>query len=189
MTETAEVALNFSPFHTVLWNGFDQMFEFAPSQPFLFLANGDEFQSTLTEAILLSPEVCELLRSNPLSTAFEFPKGSIKSEDLGLFLDFVRSRDFLRLPRDRALSFLSISERLGNESLSLSLLSSLNLNLNSSSTATSPSGGESAPSAAKSAPFSVATIEECAAQFFSCSIDQLRCLDRRTLHRIPIVHF
>jgi hypothetical protein len=178
-SQMGDVTLDFSPFHAAMLDGLDRVFKFLPAGPFRFTANGEDFETTQAEALALSPKVCEHLRSTPLNAVFEFPSGSIESNHFRLFLEFVRSRDCASLPRDRALMFLSISERVGNESLSLALLSSLNSDSISTSTI-----GSGPNSAVKNGPLSVANIDCCASQFFLYSIDQLQCLDGRTLHRL-----
>jgi hypothetical protein len=155
------------------------MLEFCPSRPFVFTVNGEEFPTTLAEAILLSPKVCEFQRSNPQSSGFDFASGSIDATDFGSFVEFVGCRALARIGRARALSFISISEQLGNESLTLALLSSLNIELNSMMT------GESVVSERDpNIGVSIATIDRCASEFFLYSKDEIRCLDGRTLHRL-----
>jgi hypothetical protein len=58
-----------------------------------FVVNGEKHASTVAEAISLSQMIHESLLSNPLGTAFSFPRASVKSADFGHFLDFARSRD------------------------------------------------------------------------------------------------
>jgi hypothetical protein len=62
-----------------------------------------------------------------LGSGFNCASDAIDARDFGFFVEFVRCRSFAGLARARALSFLSISEQLGNESLTLALLSSLNI--------------------------------------------------------------
>jgi hypothetical protein len=87
------------------------------------------------------------------------------------------------IPRDRALSFISISGQLGNDQLALALLSLLNSDSSVSLTA-QPSHGlpESAPQ--RPGVFGSGTVDRCASQFYSYSIDELRFLDGQTLHRL-----
>jgi hypothetical protein len=99
------------------------------------------------------------------------------------FLHFVRSRDPVAIPHDRILSFISISGHLGNERLALVLLSSLK------SDSSVPSQSQSLPSSTRAAVqpktvFDSATVDRCASKFYSYSIDELRFLDRQTLHRL-----
>jgi hypothetical protein len=97
---------------------------------------------------------------------FEFPRNSVSSSDFIDFLQFVRSRDCVNIPRDRVLSFISISDQLGNDRLSLALLSSLK------------------PDSSKLLSFDFAETDQCASKFYSYSIDELRFLDHETLHRL-----
>jgi hypothetical protein len=86
MSNTPEVQITFSPFHAVLNDGFDRMIEFVPSTPFTFTSHDDDFGTTLSEAILVSPKVSESVQSNPLKNSFEFAEGSIQMTDLGFSL-------------------------------------------------------------------------------------------------------
>jgi hypothetical protein len=179
METAADVQLNLSPFHTVLRNGFERMLELCPSKPFVFTMNGEEFPTTLAEAILLSPKVCELQRSNPQNSGFYFASGSIQAKDFGFFVEFVHCLAFAGLGRARALSFISISEQLGNESRRFALLSSLNIESNSSLTRAPVVSGGGA-----NIGVSIATIERSASELFLYSNNEVRCLDGRTLHRL-----
>jgi hypothetical protein len=140
--------------------------------------NGEKHESTVAEAISLSPIIHESLRLNPLQNLFHFPGSSIKSSDFGSFLDFARCRDCVEVCRDRVLSFISISGALGNERLGFSLLSSIGR----------VSGVESAPTSSdfltgvRGGYFDAAAVDWCAANFSSYSVDELRSLDDRTLH-------
>jgi hypothetical protein len=167
-----DLAIPFSPFYTILRAGVDRLLEFAKSESFTFLVNGSPFASTLSEAISLSPTVCECLRANPLLLSFSITSDAIDSAAFGAFLDFARCRESVRIERGRAVSFVSICGFLGNESLALLLLSSL-----------SSFSGDTPPSRPHRA-ICEATTDECASHFHSFSADDLRFLDRQTLHRL-----
>jgi hypothetical protein len=125
MWSPSQVALPFSPFYAITRDGLDRLMDFVNQDPFTFVVNGEKHESTVAEAISLSPIVHESLRLNPLQNAFHFPGSSIKSSDFGAFLDFVRCRGCVEISCDRVLSFVSISGALGNERLGFSLLSSM----------------------------------------------------------------
>jgi hypothetical protein len=170
----AELEIQFAPFYAIFQASVDRLLEFLKSDPFTFLVNGKEFESTVAEAIAISPAAFETLRANPLNRGFSITSESIESADFDPFLDFIRCREPVRLPRGRALLFISLCSSLGNDDLGLSLLSSLH-RLPSDS-ASGNSGGRAA--------ICEATIDECASQFYSYSADDLRFVDRQTLHRL-----
>jgi hypothetical protein len=75
------------------------MLEFCPGRHFMFIVNGEEFPTTLAEAILLSRKVCELQRSNSLSSGFNFAVSSIDAKNFGFFVKFVSCRDLVGIER------------------------------------------------------------------------------------------
>jgi hypothetical protein len=164
----ADIALHFSPLEALLHANLDRLMEFLKTDAFTFSVNGGEFACTVAEAILISPAVCDALQANPMNTNFSIASASIQPSDFGDFLAFARSRDCPRLPRERAAAFLSISTQLGNGPLALALLSSL---------------GAPAASAKRKVIGEIA-IDDCASQFYCYSADDLRLLDRQTLHRL-----
>jgi hypothetical protein len=171
MAESSDVTVPFSPFDTIVHDGMSRIFNFIKHDAFTFVVNGEEFTSTLPEAIALSPLIYDNLQSNSMNFSFHFPKGAIDSTAFRDFLDFVRSRASLRVPRERVLSFISISGHLGNEPLSLALLSAMN-------------SGRRSGVQSRAIPFEGVTVDECASAFHLCSVDQIRSLDRQTLHRV-----
>jgi hypothetical protein len=168
----ADVAVNFSPFYTSLQDALDRLLEFIPPNSFTFCVKGEALPSTFREAITISPKVSELLRFNPMTPCFTISEDSIDSNDFKAFLEFCRCRDFVQLPRDRVLSFVNISSYLGNECLALGLLSSMG------STSTAAHASPALPN------FGANRIDECASQFYSYSVDELRCVDQEILHRL-----
>jgi hypothetical protein len=146
-TTTADISLPFSPFHAVIHDGIDRLMDLMKHDSFTFVVNGEELESTIPEAVALSPTLHASLQSNPLLTTFEFARDSVNSSDFVDFLHFVRSRGSVTIPRDRVLSFISISGQLGNERLALLLLSSLK----SDSSVHSESQSQSLPSSARAA--------------------------------------
>jgi hypothetical protein len=144
------------------------MFEFMKSDQFTFLVHGRSFESELAEAVLISPAVSDALRTNPLNRSFLISSESIQSEDFNAFLTFVRCRDRVCIPRSRAVSFISISNYLGNESLVVALFSLL----------------KPGPGTELHIGNCEGAIDECASQFYSYSADDLRFIERGTLHRL-----
>jgi hypothetical protein len=170
--QDAEVEIRFSPLYAILQSSMDRLLAFLKSDSFTFLVNGETLESTVAEAISISPRVFELLSANPLNQSFSITSDLIQSADFGLFLSFSRCRDLVRIPRSRILSFVSICGLLGNEQLSLALLSSL-----------TPLSREPGTKG-KGPAICEGTVEECASQFYSYSADNLRFVDRQTLHRL-----
>jgi hypothetical protein len=68
-------------------------------QVFVLTVNGEEFATTLTETMLLSIKVCELQRSNALSSSLNFVAGSIDAKNFGFFVKFVSCRDLEGIER------------------------------------------------------------------------------------------
>jgi hypothetical protein len=52
-----ESPFRFSPFYAILYDGQDRMFELVKSDKFTFVINNTEFESTIAEAVLISPLV------------------------------------------------------------------------------------------------------------------------------------
>jgi hypothetical protein len=97
-TPAKEIALPFSPFNAILHNGIDRLMDLVNHDSFTFVVNGENCESTVPKAILLSPTIHTSLQSNPLNGVFEFSRDSVNSSDFGDFLKFVRSRDCASIP-------------------------------------------------------------------------------------------
>jgi hypothetical protein len=179
---TADMECAFSPFYAIVETGLKRMFEFVKSDCFTFVVNGQQFESTIAEAVLISPAVCDLLRRDTSARSFVISSSDIESNDFGLVLQFVRSFDTI-LSKDRALSLLTVFNILGNDQLSFVLLASMNLSKSKSvldSTQSQPVvpllGVKQAISSCDE------TIEYCASTFSNYSTDALRSLSRNALH-------
>jgi hypothetical protein len=122
MTLTADTeSFKFMPFYTIVNNGLKRMLDFIKSNKFTFTVNGFHFESTITEAIVISPFVYESLLQDPSVSTFCISSSEIDSND---FVEFVQLFH-LNTSFDSTipvLSLLSIFRALGNESLSISLL-------------------------------------------------------------------
>jgi hypothetical protein len=159
---------NISPFLAILQDGADRLLDFVKTEGFTFVVKGEEFESTLSEALLLSAKVSAILESNPMIRRFELTSDSIESINFHSFIEFVRSHDSIVFPVSHAQSFLSISEELCNSRLTGIFLSSV----------------QSGRGEFSDASFLDSSLDECASQFFGVLLGALRCLDRRTLHRL-----
>jgi hypothetical protein len=106
-------------FYTIANNGLKRMLDFIKSNKFTFIVNGFDFESTVVEAILISPFVYESLLQDPSVSTFCISSSEIDSNDCVDFVQLFR----LNTSFDstiHVLSFLSIFRALGNELLSLS---------------------------------------------------------------------
>jgi hypothetical protein len=101
------------------------MLEFVTSDCFTFGVNGEYFESTVAEAVLISPAVCVLLQRGTGARSFIISSSDIESNDFGLIRGFVRLFDTVLL-KDRAFPLLSIFNILGNEQLSIACINEFN---------------------------------------------------------------
>jgi hypothetical protein len=58
----AESTFKWTPFYAILQDGLERMLSVLKSDNFTFVVNGQVFESTVAEAVLLSPKVHETLR-------------------------------------------------------------------------------------------------------------------------------
>jgi hypothetical protein len=128
-----EAQFQFRPFYAILEDDLDRMFEFVKSEEFQFFVNGKALESTLEEAVLISPRVHEALRHNRNNRTFTISDDTINSKLFGIFLELVRSHDCVALLKNKKLSLLSICRLFGNERRVLILLASINSSLESDS--------------------------------------------------------
>jgi hypothetical protein len=78
-------SVDFSPFSALLRDGFDRMQEFVESEEFTFVVNGENFSVPLTEALLLSSKVCEIIRNEASCRSFRIDTGDVRSGEFGNF--------------------------------------------------------------------------------------------------------
>jgi hypothetical protein len=186
----ADTRFKFRPFYAILQEGCDRMFDVVRSETFQFFVNGECYESTLAEAVLISPRVHDVLRNDRSSRAFVISDEDLESRDFGHFLDFVRCHDCVSFSEDKELSFLSICRLLGNERLALILLASQNStsssNHNSIFVLKSPSSvsSPSCETVSDDIVFGDIKVDYCASHFHTYSIDKLRRLDKHMLHDI-----
>jgi hypothetical protein len=131
------------------------------------MVDGEAFEMSFSEAIVLSPMACDVLKSNPMGRTFKLPEHSVDAKTFRHFLAFALSREPIGLTRDAALSFIPACAALGNERLALGLLSS----------AKTDSEGSTMD-------FSASTIDICASRLYSYSVEDLRFLSPSTLHEL-----
>jgi hypothetical protein len=120
----ADTLFKFKPFDAILQHGVDRMFEVVKSEEFHFFVNGQCYQSSLAEVVLISPTIHEILRNDRSCRVFVISDDDIDSRGFGHFLDFIHCHDCVSLSEDKALSFRSICRLLRNERLGLILLAS-----------------------------------------------------------------
>jgi hypothetical protein len=197
----SDALLKGSKFYGLLQDGLARMLSIVKSDKFEIVVKGEIFETTLAEAVLISPKIYELLQLDPTIRTFticghdEAP--DVDSSSFKMFLDCVHVREFLHWSPSNELTFLYICRLLGNERLAFLFLASLNtLSLPTSdsgprSTASSTSAPTSSNQGLISSDVLVnlissseATIDYCASQFHCYSVDEIRRLDKHTLHHL-----
>jgi hypothetical protein len=191
----SDALLKGSTFYALLQDGLTRMLSVVKSDKFELVVNGESFETTLAEAVLISPKVYELLQLDPTIRTFTIcsvdDSRAVDSSSLKAFLDCVHLREFVDLSRSNELTFLTICRLLGNERLSFLFLASLNSISRPGSTAPSASSSPSNSSSEISISGEVlvnlisssqATIDYCASEFYRYSVDEIRLLDKHTLH-------
>jgi hypothetical protein len=164
----ADKSLKFLPFYAILQDGLTRLFEVVKSDEFRFIVNGDSFESSVAEAVLISPTIHEVLQNDQSRRTFVISGDKIGSNDFGIFLEFVRCQDCNTFSDNKELSLLSICRLLGNERLARIFLASKNLNVRSISTSNvSCSSADTRPCEIE---FCDANVEYCASQFHSSSV-------------------
>jgi hypothetical protein len=119
------------PFSTIVNNGLKGMLDFTKSNKFTFIVNGFHFENTVAEVILISPFVYESLLQDLSVFTFCISSSEINSNDFVEFVQLFRLNTSFdsTIP---VLSLLSIFCALGNESLSISLLTLMHSQLDES---------------------------------------------------------
>jgi hypothetical protein len=168
---SSNFSVEFSPFHRVVQDGIDRLLEFIPCEEFTFIVKGEQFKSTLSEAVLISPKICENLKIDPSNRTFDFSKSEIEVNQFSVFLNLIRNREELTFSREDEIIFLSVCKLIGNERLFLLIFGSFHCEIASNISS-------------KSITFCNLNIEECASNFNSYSTDELRSLPKETLHKL-----
>jgi hypothetical protein len=135
-----ESAFKLSPLYAILEDGLERLFEIAKSDVFTFYVNGKVLESTVAEAVFLSPIIYESLHSDRNIRSFRITDDTIDANSFDDFLILSRKRKFIPFNRDTNLTFLSLCGQLGNEHLVLLFLASLGRVSTSISASTSNSG-------------------------------------------------
>jgi hypothetical protein len=161
------VVLAFGPVYPIALDGTDPISELIRPDPFTFLIGDEQVESHRVEAIILSPNVVNALRSDPQRTTWDIPTNVSTVDSFRAFLGFTRAREPLRIPREQVVSFLSIASYLGNEKLAFQLLHAM-----------------ISPDPAKPHSTHAALVNDIASYLFLASLNQLRCLDRPMLHHL-----
>jgi hypothetical protein len=181
---SADVTFAFPPFYAIVETGLKRMLDFVKSDCFTFVVNGEHFESTVSEAILISPTVCDLLRRDAGTRSFIISSSDIESNDFSLILGFVRLFDTI-LSKDRIFPLLLIFNILGNDQLSFLLLASMNLsNSKTLMERIEPKAVIPCLTIRQDILSSDTNIEYCASKFSLYSIDTLRCLSRNVIHTL-----
>jgi hypothetical protein len=199
-----------TPFCVILEDGLERLFYFLKGDVFTFVVNGESLESTVAEAVLLSPNVYESLQSDPNIRTFVVSGDTLNVHSFRHFQDIVLGRDHHCFSNSVGLSFLSLCQLLGNERLSLLFLNVLRLLSLSKSTSKSDSDSDSKSVSSAVADSSIGSVmsntiartdadadgsgdcivfdyvanDFCASRFDSHSIKQLQRLDKRTLHNL-----
>jgi hypothetical protein len=186
-----------STFYVLLQDGLTRMLSVVKSDKFELVVNGESFETTLAEAVLISPKVYELLQVDPTIRTFAIcsvdDSLAVDSSSLKAFLDCIHLREFFDLSRSNELTFLTICRLFGNERLAFMFLASLN-SISPPDSATTSASTSSLSSTSSSGvsisgevlvhllSSSQATIDYCASNFYRYSVDEIRLLDKHTLH-------
>jgi hypothetical protein len=197
MVPPSDALLNGLQFYALLQDGLGRMLSVVKSDKFEVVVKGKSFETTLAEAVLISPKIYELLQLDPTIRTFTI-RGLDEAEDVDsnsfkMFLNCVHLGEFLHLSPSNELEFLSICRLLGNERLAFLFLASVNSLPLSPSSSSSTTGSTSAPNSSSGVSISPdvlvnlissseATIDYCASEFHRYSVDEIGRLDKHTLH-------
>jgi hypothetical protein len=146
---------------------------------FTFILGQESITTALWEAVLISPAVYASLQADPTCRTFALD-GPIGSQDFAHFLEYVRSPDLIDISREMQISFLTICRLLQNEALSLVFLASLH----AISTVDLRWDTDSIDAYSTVIACCDATIDYCASLFHLFTTDELRMLDRGTIHNL-----
>jgi hypothetical protein len=205
----ADTLVKGSTFLALLQDGLSRMLSVVKSDKFELVVKGESFETTLAEAVLISPKIYELLETDPTIRTFTICDVDVAvavdraaAEDVDgnsfkEFLECIHSREFSYFSASNDLPFLSICRLLGNERLTFLSLASLNSLSRSPSSSSSTSASPSTSTSTSSTRVSIspdvlvnfissseATIDYCASQFHLYSSDEIGRLDKHTLHRL-----
>jgi hypothetical protein len=105
------------------------MFSVVKNELFVFVVNGEDVESTVVDAILISRKVYESLQSTPGNFQFVINDESITARVFERFLEFAHSHVFGDFSGDEQHLFVMISGLLGNDPLMYLLIEGLSQNV------------------------------------------------------------
>jgi hypothetical protein len=160
-------------------DGLSRLLEIFGDESFTFVVKDQNVKNTFAEALLISPSVYSAFQCENTLRTFKLCEDGIDENDFVFFLTMIRNEieDNIEMSEQRELSFLSIFRSLGNERLSLQLLSLMHL---------TDCKGTSTNNFVRSHELmkNESNVNYCASQFYSYSINELSRLDRNTLHAL-----
>jgi hypothetical protein len=106
-----------SPFIVTLQDGYERIFSVVKNESFVFVVNGEDVQSNIIDAVLISTKIPENLGSTPGNFQFAINDQSITTPVFRHFLAFAHSHVFSDFSRDEQHLFVTISGLLRNEPL------------------------------------------------------------------------
>jgi hypothetical protein len=86
--------IHHSPFIVTLQNGYERMISVVKNESFVFVVNGEDVESNVIDAVLISTKVHESLRSTPGNFQFVINDENIIPTIFEHFLKFAHSRVF-----------------------------------------------------------------------------------------------
>jgi hypothetical protein len=171
-------------------DGLGRLLETFGHESFTFVVKNRNMKSTLAEALLISPAVYAELQCENTQRTFKLCEDGIDENDFAFLLNMIRRdiEDNIEISEERELSFLSIFRSLGNEGLSVQLLSLMHPSRELRYPSTNSTNGKatSTNSAVRSHDLMKHenNVDYCASQFYSYSINELSRLERNTLHAL-----
>jgi hypothetical protein len=173
------VSFKFLPNYSLWKDGLSRMSEFLEADDFTFLVNGESITTTLFEAVLVSPAACDSLRADPTNRTFVICE-SIDAQDFRSFLEYAKSHEAMEVRQELQKTFLTICRSLENEELALVLLASLHpISISGLSWEENPINISELFTG-----LCDATVNYCASLFYLYSVEELRLLDRRIIHKL-----
>jgi hypothetical protein len=170
MSQPAETArLNCSPLFVTLQNGFERLMEIVPKESFAFFVKDEEIKSTVAEAVLISRRIHENLQCSPGNRIFRINDERITANNFRRFLELIHCHSLKEFSEEDRLSFLLISELLGNDELTYLLIGTLRERYLKDSNEDSETEIEA---------------NHCASQFYDYSIEEIVRIEKRILHEI-----
>jgi hypothetical protein len=86
-------SMQFRPIYAILQDGLERLFEVMKSDCFEFEVEGQKIESTFAEAVLISPIISNLLKSDSTMNQIRINDTNISATSFTAFLRFVRCHD------------------------------------------------------------------------------------------------